>query len=754
MNLTLSQLINEASAAYQSGDLSQAQRLCQQINRSHPDHAQAWYLLAMIAHRQSKPQLAADHIGTAIKLSPENAEIRTHAAEIFRRSRRLDECITSARKAVRLNPQHPATHNNLGMGLQDQGDLHGAEQCFRQAITVNPRYPKARHNLGNVLILQGRLEDAGKVLNEALHLWPDDPQALNAMGLVLSRQQHHREALAMLQKAITLRPGYRQAQLNFGNTLAELDRLDDAQQCLQDLLEKSPQYTQAWHDLGSLMEKRHRMGDALRAYRKAITIEPDSHQSLAAMENVKRRICDWTGRPQCIEHLLNIVRDHIAHGKASPLWPLASLRFPTGSMDRLGIARAYARTISNSVKGHELIPNPGDDVQDTSTISSATSSGISGGRDAGGLRIGFLSHEFRHCVVSHLMAGLFRRFDRKRFEVVAFDYSPDDASQLRRQIADDCDQFISVSGMTPHAAAKRIADEKIHILFDINSYMPGGRPEIAAHRPAPVQVSYMYPATMGAPWMDYFLTDHYVTPPGHEHFFTEKLVYLPDAYLPTNSDQPIAEHCPSRTECGLPEEGFIFCSFNNADKIEPDLFDVWMRILHAVPESVLWQRSDDPIVQQNLQKGAQSRGIDPNRLVFAPPLPDTADHLARHRHADLFLDTLTHGGHGTAVDALCAGVPLLACPGETFTSRVSASLLTAAGLTELIAGDLTSYQQLAVKLAQQPDQLEKLGEKLRTAREGSSLFDTTRLVRNLESALLAMWQRYEAGRPPKEIMVA
>lgn len=754
MSPTLSQLVDEASAAYRNGDLTQAQQLCQQINRSHPDQAQSWYLLAMIAHRQAKPQLAADQIGQAITLAPDNAEILTHAAEIFRRAKRIDASVASAREAVRLSPLHPATHNNLGMGLQDQGDLTKAESCFRQAIAADPRYPKARHNLGNVLLLQGRLEEAARVLDEALRLRSDDPQALNAMGLVRSRQLRHREALELLEQAITLRPGYRQAQLNLGNTLAELDRLDEAELCLRDLLQKNPQYTQAWHDLGSLMEKRHRMVDAHQAYQKAVAIDPDSHRSLAAMENVKRRICDWSGRPQSVERLLGIVRDAVAAGRSSPLWPLASLRFPTDSRDRLGIAREYAQSITARVKGREFHPTRIGDVQKATTVSPASTVVTSAGRDSGRvLRIGFLSHEFRHCVVSHLMVGLFRRFDRQQFEIIGFDYSPDDASQLRHQVAADCDQFISISDSTPYDAAERIAEQQIHILFDINSYMPGGRPEIAAHRPAPVQVSYMYPASMGAPWIDYFLTDRYVTPPGHEQCFTEKLVYLPDAYLPTNCDQPIANHGPSRTECGLPEQEFVFCSFNSADKIEPELFDVWMRILHATPGSVLWQRSDESIVQENLRNEARARGIDPDRLIFAPPIADTAVHLARHRHADLFLDTHTHGGHGTTVDALWAEVPVITCPGDAFTSRVSASLLSTVGLTELIAGDLTQYEQRALQLAHHPDQLRHVRQKLQTARETSPLFNTTRLVRNLETALLAMWKCHKSEQVPATFKV-
>ena len=412
------------------------------------------------------------------------------------------------------------------------------------------------------------------------------------MGLALTRQYRHQEASATLREAIKLRPDYPPARLNLANTLADLGQLDEAERCLRHVLQSDPAYVQAWHDLGALMEKRHRMGEACEAYRRAVAIDPAEFRSLAALENSKRRICDWSDRPRCMERLLGIVRDCVARGKPSPLWPLASLRFPTTSAERLTIARQYARSISASVSGASVVSRQ-------SSVFALQSER---------LRLGFLSHEFGHTVVSHLMAGLYRRFDRQRFEIMAFDYSRNDVSQLRRRVLGDCDRCVEVSGMAPQVAAERIAAERVHILIDINSYMPGGRPEIAAHRVAPIQVSYMYPASMGADWIDYFLTDRFVTPPGHERFFTEKLAYLPDAYLPTNCDQPISDQCPGRTACGLPEEGFVFCSFNNADKIEPELFDVWMRILSRVPGSVLWQRCDETIVEDNLRNEARQAG--------------------------------------------------------------------------------------------------------------------------------------------------
>ena len=725
--------LDEAAAAYGRGDYAGAERLCREVVGAHPEVGRVWYLLGMIAHRRGEAVEAAGYLKRAVELGADDAQVQAHAAEIFRRAGWLDEAVGAGRRAVGLSPGEPATHNNLGMALQDRGDLREAEGCFRRAVEVDGGYERARHNLGNVLTRQGRVEEAGEVLRAALELNPENPQALNAMGVVLSRQHKHREAIAVLGKAVSLRPGYKQALLNLGNAYTDVGRLDEAERCLRELLERHGGYALGWHDLGALLEKRGRLVDALGAYGRSVAIDPGFDQSFAALENVKRRLCDWGGRPGSVDRLLGVVRGCLGAGRASPLWPLASLRFATTPADRLGIARGYAGPIAARVRGREVYP------------------GVSGG-GAGSrlgtpsrLTVGFLSHEFRHCVVSHLMAGLFGRFDRGRFRVVGLDYSADDGSELRRQVTGDCDAVVPLGGLTGEGAARRIADEGVQVLVDINSYMPGGRPEIAAHRPAPVQVSYMYPATMGAPWIDYFLTDSYVTPSGHERWFTEELVYLPGPYLPTNRDQAIAGDGPSRAACGLPAVGFVYCSFNHADKIEPELFDVWMRVLRGVPGSVLWQRCDDEVVKRNLRREAGARGVDPGRLVFAGAVPGSAEHLARHRHADLFLDTLTHGGHGTAVDALWAGVPVLACPGETFTSRVSSSLLSAAGLGELIAGGVSEYERIAVELGGDAGRLRGLRERVDRARLGSAVFDTGRLVRGLEAAFEAMWERRVAG---------
>jgi protein O-GlcNAc transferase len=730
--------IAEAEQLYSQGRLTDAQRICEEIVDAEPQSSRASYLLGIIAYKTGDFELAAHRMTEAIRVAPDNPEYLTHAAEVYRRAGDLTRAIDVATKAVNVWPDHPAPQNNLGLALKDAERVSEAEECFRRAIAMNPSYARAQLNLGNVLHGEDRLVEAQACFAAALKLRPDYPEALNSAGQLCKQRGNPTTAVRLLQRAIQLRPGYTKALLNLANAVADLGRLDEAEQILTKLTGANPEYSEAFHDLGALYEKTKRIQDAVTAYGRVLELQPDSPSALAAVENAKRNICDWSGWPESVDRLIEATRKCLAEGKPSPIWPLVSCRFPTTSRDRYQIACNHASRVARHVGTVALVdpaqyrPHP----------------------ESERIRIGILCHEFRYHVVSHLMFGLFKRFDRTKFEVFAFDYSPDDGSTMRRRIIDDVDHFITVSTGTDRERAERIFAKRIHILLDINSYMPGGRPEIAAHRPAPLQISHMYPATTGAKHIDYFITDPFVSPPGQEQYFTEQLIYLPCCYLPTDSDQSIAEDEPARSECGLPEDGFVFSSFNKSDKIEPNLFDVWMRILTRVPNSVLWLRNDGTAAAKNLRREAKTRGVDPDRLVFAREVPGIPEHLARQRCADLFLDTLTHGAHGTAVDALWAGLPLLTYPGQTFTSRVAASLLTAAGLEELIVDSIAKYEDLAVELASSPERVLELRRRLDDKREQGDLFNTDRYTRNLERALVMIWDRFQDGEEPGPIRVS
>jgi len=369
------------------------------------------------------------------------------------------------------------------------------------------------------------------------------------------------------------------------------------------------------------------------------------------------------------------------------------------------------------------------------------------------LLIGYASADFHDHATAHLMAGLFAAHDRSRFEIRLYSYGRADASEWRQRLVDGADAFVDVAPLSLCEAAGRIRTDGVDVLVDLKGFTRDGRPELFALRPAPVQINYLgYPGTMGAAWYDGYVTDAVCSPPGSEAHFAERLVYLPDSYQVNDRNQAIADSAPSRADCDLPERGFVYCCFNQTYKIEPALFDAWMRILDRVPGSVLWLFRSHPEVEVNLRREAERRGVEPARLVFADKLPK-AEHLARHRHADLFLDTLRVNAHTTASDALWAGVPVLTAPGETFQARVAASLLHAVGLPELVVPDLVAYEETAVRLATVPDELAALRQRLADNRLSCPLFDTARYARHLERAFDLVWEAAARGGKGRPIAV-
>jgi predicted O-linked N-acetylglucosamine transferase (SPINDLY family) len=367
------------------------------------------------------------------------------------------------------------------------------------------------------------------------------------------------------------------------------------------------------------------------------------------------------------------------------------------------------------------------------------------------IRLAYLSADFRTHATAFLMAGVFEQHDRARFETVAISYSADDHSPMRARLANAFDRFVDVRDRGDMEVAELLREMEIDIAVDLKGYTNEGRPGILNYRPAPVQAHYLgFPGTMGVDCVDYLIADSVVIPPEHRPFYTEKIAYLPDTYQCNDSKRAVATRIPTRIELGLPP-GFVFCCFNNNHKILPETFGIWMRLLTQVDGSVLWLLKDNDAVAANLRREAAARGISPERLIFAPRT-DPALHLARQSVADLFFDTLPYNAHTTASDALWAGLPVLTLAGSTFAGRVAASLLTAAGLPELITHSPSDYEALALKLARDPAALAAIKAKLRANRNSCALFDTVRITRSLEAAYTQMWERAQHGLPPATFM--
>jgi protein O-GlcNAc transferase len=369
-----------------------------------------------------------------------------------------------------------------------------------------------------------------------------------------------------------------------------------------------------------------------------------------------------------------------------------------------------------------------------------------GGRER--IRLGYLSGDFHQHATACLMAELFECHDRDRFEVFAYSYGPDDNSPMRARLNSAFDRFVEIRGLSHREAARSIHADKVDILVDLKGYTHHARPAIPAFRPAPVQVSYLgYPGTMGADFIDYVIVDPFVVPDSQQAFFLERLVHLPGSYQVNDRRREVTSARTSRQDWGLPAEGLVFCSFNNSYKISPAIFDVWMRLLRSVPGSVLWLLEANELVRGNLRSEAGKRGVDPGRLIFAPVVP-SAEHLGRHRHANLFLDTLPCNAHTTASDALWAGLPVLTCRGATFAGRVAGSLLTAIGMPELITESLEEYERTALALAGDPQRLIALRDKLESNRDASALFDLPQCALHIEAAYTRMWQNWCSGQRP------
>jgi len=352
------------------------------------------------------------------------------------------------------------------------------------------------------------------------------------------------------------------------------------------------------------------------------------------------------------------------------------------------------------------------------------------------------------------MAELFELHDHNRFELIAFDNGWDDGSAIRRRIERAFDAIVDIAQLGDAEAAAAIRGRQVDILVNLNGYFGLGRQGVFSQRPCPVQVNWLgFPGTLGTDYIDYIVADRHVIPPGHDAYYAEKVVRLPDTYQPNDRQRRIAERAPGRAEVGLPGAGFVFCCFNNSYKVTPDVFDVWMSLLRRVDGSVLWLLENNHEAVRNLRGEAQRRGVAPERLVFAPRM-HLDDHLARHRLADLFLDTLPYNAHTTASDALWAGLPLLTCTGSTFPGRVAGSLLHAVGLPELITHSLEDYGALALRLATSPGELAAVRAKLAANRATCPLFDTDRFRRHIESAYVTMWERYQRGAAPESFAVA
>ena len=575
---------------------------------------------------------------------------------------------------------------------------------------------------------------AERAARETLARAPEDGEALYLLGSALLFAGRHAEALAPLEAAAK-RVGRRGVGYRLGHCRLALGDFQAAETALRRETELHPESANAHNTLGVALVRQRKHEQALAAFLAALSIEP-AHAEARRNASVARGQLAW--------NLISLCR----WDEARP--HIAALR--AGVRDGTLAAAPFTMiAVSSSAEEQRRCAELHAREQGLDRVAPVTRRSVS---RASRIRLAYVSGDFHEHATAKLAARLFELHDRSRFEVCAISYGEDDGSPMRRRLKSAFDRFVDVRDASDHEAAQRIADAEAAIAIDLKGHTPSARPGILAARPAPLQASYLgFPGTMGAPFIDYLIADAIVVPPEEERHYSERIVRLPHCYQVNDATREIAPRTPSRAEAGLPEGGFVFCCFNHAYKITPEVFDLWMRLLRKVGGSRLWLLEDDPAASANLRAAARSRDIDPARLVFAPRMPHE-QHLARQRLADLSLDTLPCNAHTTASDALWAGLPTLTCIGSTFAGRVAASLLAAIGLPELVTRSLQEYEDLALALASDRRRLAGYRERLARNRLEQPLFDTDRYRRGLEAAYETMWEMHLRGEAPRAFSVA
>ncbi len=719
--------LEQARALHRRGHLQEARALFARILRAQPRSVEVLGALATIAGQLQEFERSLALFDRALKLDARNAAIHCNRGLALHELQRWEAALASYDRAIALKPDYAVAYYNRGNTLKQLGRAEAALSSYELAITHHPGFAQALYNRGTVLQALENWDAALSSYERAIALQADFADAYYNRGVVFQAIGNWSAALDSYDKAIAHKPQLAAAYSNRGVLLGLVNRPSAALDSFNQAIGISPDLAGAHFNRGHVLGQLKQWSASLASFDRALALGSDGVGLYGSRRHVKMQLCDW--------HDYDVEKRELEErlSRREPASPPFHTLVMSGSaaLQRLA-AESWIRKQHPPIDTQALAKYPRRDK----------------------IRIGYFSADFHGHATLYLMVRLFELHDLSSFETHAFSFGPDSEDALRTRVQSACTRFYDVRQHSAVDIAALARAVNIDIAVDLKGLTQSGRPDIFAHRAAPIQVSYLgYPGTLGADYMDYLIADRTLVPESLERHYCEKLIFMPNSYQVNDATRLIADTACSREELGLPPTGFVFCSFNNPFKITPDIFDLWMRILKRVDGSTLWLFDDTSIAADNLRREASHRGVDSARLVFAPFMPLPL-HLGRHRAADLFLDTWPCNAHTTASDALWAGLPVLTCTGESFASRVAASLLNALDMPELITSSFDEYEELAVELATHPQHLSRLQEKLHHQRLTSPLFDTQMFTKHLESAYRAIYERHQADLPPANIEVS
>ncbi|TYH45805.1 hypothetical protein ES332_D11G291700v1 [Gossypium tomentosum] len=771
------------------GNLMKAQGLAQEAYscylealRIQPTFAIAWSNLAGLFMDSGDLNRALQYYKEAVKLKPAFPEAYLNLGNIYKALAMPQEAIVCYQRAVQTRPNYPVALGNLASTYYERGQLDLAIHHYKQAIAYDQRFVEAYNNLGNALKDVGRVDEAIQCYNQCLTLQPNHPQALTNLGniymewnmvgaaasydkatlavttglsapfnnlaVIYKQQGNHMEAISCYNEVLRIDPLAADGLVNRGNTYKEIGRVSEAIQDYICAINIQPNMAEAHANLASAYKDSGHVEAAVKSYKQALLLRPDFPEATCNLLHTLQCVCCWEDRDKMFTEVEGIIRRQINMSVLPSVQPFHAIAYPIDPMLALDISRKYAAHCSLIASRFALPPfnHPAP---------------IPIKQDCGNqrLKIGYVSSDFGNHPLSHLMGSVFGMHNRENVEVFCYALSQNDGTEWRQRIQSEAEHFIDVSSMSSDVIAKMINKDGIQILINLNGYTKGARNEIFAMQPAPIQVSYMgFPGTTGADYIDYLVSDEFVSPLRYAHIYSEKLVHLPHCYFVNDYKQKnrdvLDPHCQhKRSDYGLPEDKFIFACFNQLYKMDPEIFNTWCNILKRVPNSALWLLRFPAAGETRLRAYAAAQGVQPEQIIFT----DVAmkhEHIRRSALADLCLDTPLCNAHTTGTDVLWAGLPMVTLPLEKMATRVAGSLCLATGLgEEMIVNSMKEYEERAVSLALNRLKLQALTNKLKAARLTCPLFDTARWVRNLERSYFKMWNLYCSGQQPQHFKV-
>ncbi len=727
MSPKISFLLNKSLESLSNSNLESAEIYLKQALRLQSNNSHVLRLLGVISAQRKRYSDSLNYLNDSLKASPKNSATLSNLGNVFFELKDYQSALENYDKSIKVDFKNYEAWYNKGNTLHKLKRYAEAVAHYDQALILKPEYEKCWSNKGLSLHELKRYEDAIAHFDKALNVRPDFAEGWSNKGLSLHQLKRYEEAIDHFNQALNLKPDYAEGWSNKGVTLNELKRYDEAIDHFNQALNLKPDYPEGWSNKGLSLHELKCYDEAIVHFNKALSLKDSIDWVSGDLLHTKMKICSWTG---LLESLEDISKKVVANQKVVQPFQLLAL-----SDDALLHKKSSEIYIQS---GYPFKPVLGTILKRPRSQK---------------IRIGYFSADFQNHATAYLMAELFELHDRSQFELVGFSFGPKINDEMRRRLKKSFDQFIEVGEKSDLEVAMLSRNLNIDIAVDLKGFTQDARMGIFAHRAAPIQVNYLgYPGTLGTNYIDYIIADKTLIPSEIKTSYSEKVVYLPDSYQVNDRKRLISDKQFTRQELGLPELGFVFCCFNNNFKILPTTFASWMRILDTIDGSVLWLFQNNSWAAENLKKESEKAGIAANRLVFAESLP-LPDHLARYRQADLFLDTFPCNAHTTASDALWAGLPVLTMMGQSFASRVAASLLNAIRLPELITSSQDEYERLAIELAKNPKRLTEIKVKLAHNRLTTPLFDTPRFSKNLETAYIQIYERYQSDLEPSHITI-